>query len=720
MALDQYSFCPCGSGKKIKFCKCFENLQEMVKVDRMIEGDQSIAALDRINLLMKTFPSDAWLHALKCALLLKLREIESLEEASAKFIRLRPDNPLALLYRALLAIIRGNSEECATLYLQSLAETTESVHPLMPTVASNLVTVLVRGGNVVSALLHCETLMDVLGESSDVSMRMYNAITSMDSVNIIARETIPSISEPEDAPWQERFREAYVLLRNLRVPQARSKFEALQREFGPADEILVALLHCKLLLVDVSGAATTCGKLAQSTTLSEAQRVYFQALQFEIDPEGTGLSHEDEICQYSITNDGEVEEKMIGSKNLMSVEDDQLRQMVMAVANEEVSPKHVSTIAIPLFEGRYAESNPRLTGGWMALFGRQTDKEPRVLMSESTVGNMSATPAKLREEFGLTNRQVLQKVPTPYHYHVATQVILAKPLAIESRQEFEAALKQMSIDGFLDFPFKFLEGKTPRESSSNPAMKTKLLAILLHWEGMGSAMLSHRDFVQLHATLGLTQPTVDASDDTFDLVGGASYYWTDLASIDADSLIRLMQSAMSRGVSVVYEQLVLRAKTMIWPEEMRAAADYTTLNMEVRIASDPNEAEKLLEKIYEIGKGLGLPIGNAVLERVELLSQMGRQNDAGLFLQRALREVPEDPVLIQYIQAVRYQMQQQQMGAGGADLNSALMRRGAARPAAAPAASASGIWTPDQGAPTAAPVAAEEERPASKLWLPGQ
>ncbi len=122
-----------------------------------------------------------------------------------------------------------------------------------------------------------------------------------------------------------------------------------------------------------------------------------------------------------------------------------------------------------------------------------------------------------------------------------------------------------------------------------------------------------------------------------------------MASIDADSLIRLMQSAMSRGVSVVYEQLVLRAKTMVWPEEMRAAADYTTLNMEVRIASDPNEAEKLLEKIYEIGKGLGLPIGNAVLERVELLSQMGRQNDAGLFLQRALREVPEDPVLIQYI-----------------------------------------------------------------------
>ena len=95
MALDQYSFCPCGSGKKIKFCKCADNLQEMTKVERMMDGEQNVAALDRINQLLKTFPNDAWLHAMKCDLLLRLREIETLEEASAKFIRLQPENPLA-------------------------------------------------------------------------------------------------------------------------------------------------------------------------------------------------------------------------------------------------------------------------------------------------------------------------------------------------------------------------------------------------------------------------------------------------------------------------------------------------------------------------------------------------------------------------------------------------------------------------------------------------
>jgi hypothetical protein len=83
MTLDQYSICPCGSGKKVKFCKCAEHLSEMAKIDRMVDGDQSVAALDKINQLLKTFPNEAWLYAYKCEIQLKLRELEGLEETSA-------------------------------------------------------------------------------------------------------------------------------------------------------------------------------------------------------------------------------------------------------------------------------------------------------------------------------------------------------------------------------------------------------------------------------------------------------------------------------------------------------------------------------------------------------------------------------------------------------------------------------------------------------------
>ena len=40
MALDHYSLCPCGSGKKIKFCCSNDILPELEKVVRAIEGDQ--------------------------------------------------------------------------------------------------------------------------------------------------------------------------------------------------------------------------------------------------------------------------------------------------------------------------------------------------------------------------------------------------------------------------------------------------------------------------------------------------------------------------------------------------------------------------------------------------------------------------------------------------------------------------------------------------------
>jgi hypothetical protein len=48
MALDAYSFCPGGTGKKIKFC-CPDFLPELQKIDRMLEGEQYMACLQHIE-----------------------------------------------------------------------------------------------------------------------------------------------------------------------------------------------------------------------------------------------------------------------------------------------------------------------------------------------------------------------------------------------------------------------------------------------------------------------------------------------------------------------------------------------------------------------------------------------------------------------------------------------------------------------------------------------
>ena len=66
-ALDPYSYCPCGSGKKLKFC-CQDLAAEMQRIHEMLEGGQRAAALEYIESLEKKFPDRADLVTTKALL----------------------------------------------------------------------------------------------------------------------------------------------------------------------------------------------------------------------------------------------------------------------------------------------------------------------------------------------------------------------------------------------------------------------------------------------------------------------------------------------------------------------------------------------------------------------------------------------------------------------------------------------------------------------------
>jgi hypothetical protein len=136
--------------------------------------------------------------------------------------------------------------------------------------------------------------------------------------------------------------------------------------------------------------------------------------------------------------------------------------------------------------------------------------------------------------------------------------------------------------------------------------------------------------------------------------------------------------------------------------------------MQAQLATDPNDAEKLLLRIAELAKKIGVPLGNAILERVELLNSLGRGTEGRIYLEKSLRENPDDPVLLQFIQMAMMREQQMRSRGGGGPQGSPMGIDGQATPSSA---NSSGLWTPDQGAGT-------ESSPASgggsKLWIPGQ
>jgi len=725
MSMDQYTVCPCGNGKKIKFCKCHEHLAEMEKIDRMIQGEQSVAALDRINSLLKSLPSEPWLLAMKCELLLKLQETESLEETSAKFIRLQPDNPLAKMYRSLVAIMRGNVEEAANLLVQAIAGTTENLHPLFMTVAINLIESMIQRRYYLSSLMHAEMLLGIAGEQSgEMTNEIYNSIITQQNVSILQRESPPSPPEADDQPYAERYREALALLERYQVQQCRTKLDGMQREFGPQSPLLIAKLQCLLLVADIDGATEVCLRLAKTEGLSEPQKVYFQALAFELSATKSGIGIGLDLASYEVSDDV-VEQKLVSSTNLIPIKPDSVRELLTALTGEEVPPKSAFMIAKPVLAENFAAYRPRQAGQWIGYYGRQTDKPPRVVMIEPTCGYQQEWSKSIVEELGLAgaNRQVLQTLPnSPLLFISATVQVDTMP-PNEMAPEFNAAVRELDKQLFLDFPLPMLNGGTPRSCAGSAVYKTELAAFLLFWQAAGSSKLSAADFDDLTRTLSLDVIRIDSQEDTFDLVGGASYFWIDLNGIAPADLLQIAQSALTRNVTSVYQSLANQIIATQWPEELSISADYTSLALRTRSSKSFEEAEKLLEQMYEKGKVLGVPIGNVVLERADVLQQLGRPEEAGNFLRKALTEVPRDPVLLQFVQMQMMRMQQQQAAAGGsrggADVTSALARHGSQ--SASPASSSSGLWTPDQGsaAPPSKPASTSGSG-GSGLWIPGQ
>ena len=105
MAIDAYSLCPGGTGKKIKFC-CGDFLAELQKIDRMVEGEQYLACLKHIDHLLEQEPGRdrACLLATKCVLLRATRSARGRPQAAAAaFLAKHPDNQIALAELAMLA-----------------------------------------------------------------------------------------------------------------------------------------------------------------------------------------------------------------------------------------------------------------------------------------------------------------------------------------------------------------------------------------------------------------------------------------------------------------------------------------------------------------------------------------------------------------------------------------------------------------------------------------
>lgn len=100
MAYDPYSPCPCGSGKKLKFC-CQAIADDMERINRLIEDNQLRAAAKQLEAVDKRHPGMEWITTTRALVMIESHESLPARDLLKQWLSAHPDSDFATVLYAL-------------------------------------------------------------------------------------------------------------------------------------------------------------------------------------------------------------------------------------------------------------------------------------------------------------------------------------------------------------------------------------------------------------------------------------------------------------------------------------------------------------------------------------------------------------------------------------------------------------------------------------------
>lgn len=99
MPLAPYDPCPCGSGKKLKFC-CQSISDEMDRALRLMDGNQPRVALQQLETLARKHPSNTWIGTTRALILIELADASTARDVLRALLEQNPDHEFAIVLMA--------------------------------------------------------------------------------------------------------------------------------------------------------------------------------------------------------------------------------------------------------------------------------------------------------------------------------------------------------------------------------------------------------------------------------------------------------------------------------------------------------------------------------------------------------------------------------------------------------------------------------------------
>jgi tetratricopeptide (TPR) repeat protein len=712
MALDPYALCPCGSGKKLKFC-CSDLAPDIEKVQKMIAGDQPHAALKHVEKLLEKQPDRASLLDLKANLELSMHEFEAAGKTIEHYLAVHPKNPAAHGQRAvLLAATEAGSTAIGP--LQDALELLENDMPLRVFEAIGAVGhALLLEGELIAARGHLLLYAGIAPEDDNLALELLLRMNLQAGLPLLMREHLVLHEAPHDAAWKVEFDHAMKAAGRGQWRAAEGIFSSLRDKVGAAPAIVYNLAVVRGWLGNIESFAKGLHEFAR-LDVPEHQAIEAEALAQLIDPNLSDPTLETVRIAYAVKDEDNLSERLLADKR---VEDYPIDESKLA----EDAPRPRSTFI--LLDRPVPSASPDLTRpeiprvlGFLSLYGKRTDRDAQLELTTDRNQGFEAVKSLLADIASDTLGEILEE-----------EVVAEKSLTEESlswrwrlppgtptdqRRRLVAEERREAIfERWTNAPRAALGGKSPRQVVGDAELRIPLLASALVIEQAAVEPTELELFDKLREQLELP-PSETINPETVDVsqLSVIRIPHLDLTKLTDLQLMKLLQRSAMHGGNLaalaVASELVSR--TSHDPETDLTPAFRQLVQMEPDLA----KAQEWVERARKWSKSKNQSVAEWALMDLEIAIQRGNSTQAQAILDEIRSNHINEPGIAEATYRLLY----------SAGLISPRANRSTPTPLAMPAnrtdgsqspASRSGLWTP--GGSEDAQTATEGK---SAIWTP--
>lgn len=710
MVLDPYAFCPCGSGKKLKFC-CRDLAPELEKMERMIEGEQYRACLDHAEKLEKKYPGRVGLMVMMGRLHLYMKEHEEALKLFDAVLEKEPQNTTALAHRSTLKLMLRQVPEAIVDLQLALAAGRDPMPSDVFDSLEMLAKVLTAAQLPMAARAHLQLTLASDPEDSEVGTFL-NEIDRSLEVPLLLKDDPNLMPCPEGFKAEDDFEEALWLARVGRWLVAERYFARLAEASPEVPELWFNLALVRGWLANNDGAVEALRKYSVLDGVPLEDALEAEAMAQLLGP----VAEEDRLpaikVSHDISDSQRLLELLLSNKQAWKLPDPGQRD-----PEEGPPPTAVFRLLdrpqLPNAENLSLDNIPNIIGQ-VSLFGKQTDREARVEVVGIEGETFDETEALVKQIAGDDLGEASEKeVIHPFaamkgNFDPRWQL----PEGTTREQAHDLVIKHGTdalMNRWPETATHALDGKTAREAAKDDHLKFRVLAQLLTSELATAEHTERFNFNELREKLGL--PKMEAIDPTtVDLTALPMCRWhrLEVEKLGDEELAQLMGAALHLRAARAARGLALEViNRPSLDGKVNKSLVYGELS---RLETDASQALEYLDRGRELAEAAGQSSAPWDLQELTLRSEIGQPHEVKRILDHITAEHINEPgvrqAVVQFLTSIGV------LGPDGQMRPQAMQPDPSEMPGAEePGSGESGkIWTPES-----------EQGPKEKsaLWTPG-